>query len=287
MARYLDPKNDVVFKRIFGEHPDLLISFLNALMPLPAGQRIERVEYLTPELVPETPMKKFSVVDVRCCDSGGRQFIVEMQMEWSSAFPNRMLHNASRVYGFQLNSGEAFDAPKPVYALGILNQNFDHQTEEFYHHYQMANRQNTDEVVEGIELILVELRKFTPERWADKKMAVLWLRFLRELNNETTTISADLLASAEISRAVAICNESAYSERERATYEHSRDATLKEVMFLQASFKEGKAEGEWEKAVSVVLNGDKQGLPTATLAAITGLTEVQVADILKEKKLLA
>ncbi|MDR2809813.1 MAG: Rpn family recombination-promoting nuclease/putative transposase, partial [Tannerellaceae bacterium] len=33
MAHYLDPKNDLVFKRIFGEHPDLLISFLNALMP--------------------------------------------------------------------------------------------------------------------------------------------------------------------------------------------------------------------------------------------------------------
>ncbi|MDR0395219.1 MAG: Rpn family recombination-promoting nuclease/putative transposase, partial [Tannerella sp.] len=34
MARYLDPKNDLIFKRIFGEHPHLLVSFLNALMPL-------------------------------------------------------------------------------------------------------------------------------------------------------------------------------------------------------------------------------------------------------------
>ena len=32
MALYLDPKNDLTFKRIFGEHPDLLIDFLNALM---------------------------------------------------------------------------------------------------------------------------------------------------------------------------------------------------------------------------------------------------------------
>ena len=29
MSRYLDPKADVVFKKIFGEHPKLLISFLN------------------------------------------------------------------------------------------------------------------------------------------------------------------------------------------------------------------------------------------------------------------
>jgi hypothetical protein len=32
MACYLDPKNDLPFKKIFGEHPDLLKSFLNALM---------------------------------------------------------------------------------------------------------------------------------------------------------------------------------------------------------------------------------------------------------------
>ncbi|MDR1097863.1 MAG: Rpn family recombination-promoting nuclease/putative transposase, partial [Tannerella sp.] len=39
MARYLDPKNDLPFKRIFGEHRDLLKSFLNALMPLEEDQQ--------------------------------------------------------------------------------------------------------------------------------------------------------------------------------------------------------------------------------------------------------
>ena len=31
--RYLDPKADLTFKRVFGEHPDLVISLLNALLP--------------------------------------------------------------------------------------------------------------------------------------------------------------------------------------------------------------------------------------------------------------
>jgi hypothetical protein len=46
MARYLDPKNDLVFKRIFGEHEDLLLSFLNALMPLEKGRVIKSLTYL-------------------------------------------------------------------------------------------------------------------------------------------------------------------------------------------------------------------------------------------------
>jgi hypothetical protein len=27
--RYLDPKNDLVFKKVFGEHPEILLSFSN------------------------------------------------------------------------------------------------------------------------------------------------------------------------------------------------------------------------------------------------------------------
>lgn len=81
--RYLDPKADLTFKKIFGEHKDLLISLLNALLPLADDEQIESVEYLSPELVPETYVGKNSIVDVRCRDVKGRQFIVEMQMLWT------------------------------------------------------------------------------------------------------------------------------------------------------------------------------------------------------------
>ena len=82
--RYLDPKADLTFKKVFGEHPDLVISLLNALLPFEKPEEeIAEIEYLTPELVPETPLKKNSIVDVRCKDKMGRQFLVEMQMLWS------------------------------------------------------------------------------------------------------------------------------------------------------------------------------------------------------------
>jgi len=45
--RYLDPKNDLTFKRVFGDHPHLLKSFLNAVMPLAEGKKIVSLEYLT------------------------------------------------------------------------------------------------------------------------------------------------------------------------------------------------------------------------------------------------
>lgn len=79
-GKYLNPKANMTFKLVFGEHPDLVMSLLNALLPLPEDGQIESVEYLMPEMVPENPAKKDSIVDVRCKDQAGRQFIVEMQL---------------------------------------------------------------------------------------------------------------------------------------------------------------------------------------------------------------
>lgn len=98
--RYLDPKADLTFKHVFGEHPDLVISLLNALLPLNPRHEIREIEYLPAELVPENPLRKNSIVDVRCRDAEGRQFIVEMQMIWSPEFRQRVLFNASKaMYG--------------------------------------------------------------------------------------------------------------------------------------------------------------------------------------------
>ena len=44
MAKYLDPKADVTFKKVFGEHKNLVISLLNALLPLDEGKQIEALE---------------------------------------------------------------------------------------------------------------------------------------------------------------------------------------------------------------------------------------------------
>ncbi|MCL2074363.1 MAG: Rpn family recombination-promoting nuclease/putative transposase, partial [Marinilabiliaceae bacterium] len=104
-VRYLDPKVDLTFRRIFGEHPDLLIDFLNAVMPLPPDRLIVSVEYLPSELMPETPTKKYSIVDVRCKDNNKRQFIIEMQVFWNSDFYNRIIFNAGKAYVKQIDKG--------------------------------------------------------------------------------------------------------------------------------------------------------------------------------------
>ena len=91
MSRYLDPKADIVFKKIFAEHPHLLISFLNAVLPLTPDQHILTLEYLPSELVPRIPGFKSTIVDVRCTDKQGRLFIVEMQIDGLGTLINNIV----------------------------------------------------------------------------------------------------------------------------------------------------------------------------------------------------
>lgn len=121
-TKYLDPKADLTFKKIFAGHPDLLISLLNALLPLKEEQRIESIEYLPTELVPVDPLHKDTIVDVRCKDIKGRQFVVEMQMAWTDAFKQRVLFNASKAYVSQAEMGYKYEDLQPVYSLNLVNE---------------------------------------------------------------------------------------------------------------------------------------------------------------------
>ena len=51
--QYFDPKNDLTFRKIFGEHPHILIGFLNNLLFLSPDQQIETTEYFENEIMPD------------------------------------------------------------------------------------------------------------------------------------------------------------------------------------------------------------------------------------------
>ena len=129
MAKYLDPKADVTFKKVFGEHKNLVISLLNALLPLDEGKQVESIEYLPPEMVPDNPDKKNSIVDVRCEETGGRKFIVEMQLNWTTAFKERVLFNAANAYVRQIDRSDKFKLLQPVYSLNLVNKIFEPDTD--------------------------------------------------------------------------------------------------------------------------------------------------------------
>ena len=243
MTRYLNPKSDLVFKKIFEEHPHLLKSFLNTFLPLPPDRLIERVDPLPTENIPEIPGFKYSVVDVRCIDTQGRHFIVEMQIRWTDHFMQRMLFNSASAYVRQLQKGETYDKLCPVYGLSIVDAKFSEDHQGWFHHYQMKNVQDPTKTLDDIQLVFLELPKFKPTTMGEKKLTVLWLRFLTEINEKTQTVDPSLFESPEISEALKYTEIAAYTSDELRVYDANWDAISTEKTLLLDTYQEGKMEG--------------------------------------------
>ncbi len=244
MAKYLDPKADLTFKKVFGEHPDLVISLLNALLPFKKEEEeITHVEYLSPEMVPENPLRKNSIVDVRCKDVQGRQFIVEMQMIWSPEFMQRVMFNSAKAYVRQLDRNEDFHLLEPVYSLNLVNDIFEKELPEYYHYYRMVHDRHSNKVIEGLHLVFVELPKFCPQHFQEKKMPVQWLRFLTEIEENVRTAPQELLDNPEISKALTVVEESAYTPEQLLGYDKFWDIIRTEKTFYNSAIRRGFATG--------------------------------------------
>ena len=285
IPRYLDPKSDLVFKKIFGHHPDLLKSFLNALLPLPDDCIIESLTYLSTENVPEIAGLKHSIVDVRCQDNHGRHFIVEMQLQWSKYFTQRMLFNTAATYVRQLEKGEDYHHLSPVYGLALIDATFS-KDETWFHHYQMSDANNKK--LDDIQLVLIELPKFKPTSIAEKRLAVLWLRFFREINERTETVDQSLLQEEPIKKALKLVETSAYTASELRAYDKNWDAISSEKTLIRDHYEEGlsngiikgKAEGISEGIIKMVLNMHHAGLPLNEIAKISEMSLKDVEKII-------
>ena len=276
MAKSLDPKADLTFKKIFGEHPDLVISLLNALLPFSEEQRITEIEYLPAEMPPEKPLFKNTIVDVRCKAIDGRQFIVEMQMEWTTAFKQRVLFNASKAYVRQLGKSHKYYLLQPVYCLSLVNDIFEPDMPDFYHYYRMVHEEHTEKVIDGLNLVFVELPKFKPQTVSEKKMQVLWLRFLTEIDENTREVPEELLENPDVKRAVEIVEESAYSEAEMYAYDKFWDAIRVEQAFVDEAeirFNIGIDKGKQDTARKLK---SMNVMTIEQIAEATGLTTEQI-----------
>lgn len=275
--RYLNPKADLTFKKVFGEHPDLVASFLNALLPFDSPEeRIEHVEYLPSELVPQTPLRKNSIVDVRCKDKRGRQFIVEMQMVWSSEFKQRVLFNASKAYVRQIAGGEDYELLQPVYSLNLVNDIFEPELEGYYHNYRIVHVEHSDRIIEGLHFVFVELPKFTPQTYKEKKMHVLWLRYLTEIDENTREVPPELLDNPDIKKAVAQLEESAFTDAQLRGYEKFWDTVSVEKTLINSAERKGHAEGRAEGIKQTARRMKAKGYPLADISDVTGLTIAEI-----------
>ena len=117
----LKPKNDYVFKKIFGDerNKDILIAFLKAVLKID----IEDVQILNSELPKDNLADKKSILDIRATIDNNVEIDVEIQVARTIYMPQRSLYYWSKIYCEQLESGEKYNKLKKTVCINILDLN--------------------------------------------------------------------------------------------------------------------------------------------------------------------
>jgi predicted transposase/invertase (TIGR01784 family) len=184
---FINPKTDYAFKKIFGssESKDILISFLNAMI-YDGNPTIEDLEIINPNLPPKITGLKDTYLDVKARLADGTLVIIEMQVLNVESFGKRVLYNAAKTYASQLQKGQGYRMLKPVIALTLTDfemfENSDRLISRFIYKEETTNLKYTDN---NMELVFIELPKFTKELSQLETLADKWIYFMKYANTLT------------------------------------------------------------------------------------------------------
>ena len=192
-----------------------------------------------------------------------------------------MLFNASKAYVSQLETGKNYELLQPVYSLNLVNDTFS-QSDNCYHDFQIVEVAETSEVIEGLRFIFVELPKFSPKNFRDKKMAVLWLRYLTEINEKTRMVPQELLDNPEIRKAVDQLEVSAFTEAQLLGYDKFWDIISTAKMNISSTRREAREKGLQEGLQKGLQEGLQEGLQKGLQEGLAkGLVKGQADERLK------
>ncbi|MBF0612477.1 MAG: Rpn family recombination-promoting nuclease/putative transposase [Magnetococcales bacterium] len=179
--RFIDPRIDFAFKKIFGSEDakDVLISFLESLLGLEGDRRIAELTILDPFMAPRIKELKSTILDVRCKDHRGISYIVEMQIEKVSAFLKRIQYNSAKAYVQQIGKGEDYPKLNQVIAVTItdfvLFNGFDHCLSRHESRETMTGQSHLQDILH----YFIELPKFTKDLDACNDIFDQWIYFIK------------------------------------------------------------------------------------------------------------
>jgi predicted transposase/invertase (TIGR01784 family) len=270
ISKFLDPKNDVAFHKIFGteKNKDILIHFLNDMITFKEKGPIKDVTFLGTIQNPEIAAQKTSVVDILCEDEEGNQYIVEMQVARTKGFEKRAQYYASKAYVSQAHVGGEYQNLKEVIFLAISDFIMFPMKEALKSDHVILDKESHEHDLKDFSFTFLELPKFNKNINELTNIFEKWVYFLKHAE---TTSEADLekmIGSDEIiERAYEELNRFSWNKKELLTYERAEKREWDNASAIGQKYDEGKRDGKIEIAKAMLA----RGISIETIEGVTGL----------------
>jgi len=284
--KFVDIKNDIAFRKILGNEnkKEILISFLNAVLELPKGKKIKRIEIKNPYQLPDIKDLKSSILDVKVTDERNINYIVEMQVEEPDGFENRVQYYTAKQYSSQIEKGDDYPKLNQVIFIGILDFIFFDDDDEYITRHRTVNVKTQKSKLNGMEYNFVELPKFTKKIKECKTLVDKWIYFIQNAPN--LNVIPDDVKDEGLKHAYEDADRHNWTKVELEAYHYAE---------MRKQDEKGKTDLAVNKAVKEAVNQTignnvvefyKNGVSVEIISISTKLTKTQILAILKRNNLL-
>ncbi|MGL9717405.1 MAG: Rpn family recombination-promoting nuclease/putative transposase [Wolbachia sp.] len=298
LSKFLDPKNNYAFRRIFGnkDNKDILIHFLNDILSRTGENKIEEVTFLSTILDPDIASKKESIVDVLCEDSTGVKFICEMQVARVSGFEKRAQFYASKAYSSQASVGSKYQDLKEVIFIAITDFVLFPKKTAYKSDHVVLDKKTYEHDLKDFSFTFIELPKF-PKTKEDQLENIVekWCYFFKYAS-ETSEKDLKKIVGDDviIGQAYDQLVKYNWTDDERDLYEWNKKNDDDNVSCLEQSRAEGKIEGRKEgiqigeergreaEKIEVAKNLLKAGISIDVISQTTGLSKAEIEQLQEE-----
>jgi len=281
--KFADPKNDIAFKKIFGDenHKEVLISFLNAVLDFQGEQTIVDVELANPYQVPKIEALKETILDIKATNQKQEHFIVEMQKKDLGDFTKRSLYYTAKAYVNQLDAGKNYHKLKKVYFIGLLNFTMFEGGSCISRHLILNQETNTQDL-DDFEFCFIELPKFNTPLVELNTLLDKWLYFIKNAAS-LEMVPKELAGDKALEQAFDSAKMYNWNREEMDVYDYMHLKAWDEINAIDTAVKKAKKQGieqgiEQEN-IETAKNAIKQGLDNQMISAIAGLSSEEVEKL--------
>ena len=293
ITKFLDPKNDVAFKRIFGtdKNKDILIHFLNDIITCNKRPAIKTVSFLRTVLDPEIAAMKTSFVDILCVDDQDNRYIVEMQVAREKGFEKRAMFYAAKAYTSQMTIGGEYQDLKEVIFIAIADFLMFPHRKGFKSEHMILEKDSHDHDLKDFSFTFLELPKFNKSINELSNMTDKWMYFFKKAFDtspedlQKLTENNTILKKAYTELDSHYWTEEMFRTYEQATkyawgYKASMDQKFDEG--IDKGREEGREKGREEGIKKVAKNMASQGIAIDVIASVTGFNHEELTALLSE-----
>jgi len=276
----LNPKIDLVFKKIFGteKNKNILKSLINSI--LPKEEQVVELTIKNPYNEQDFIGDKLSIVDIKATDENGNWYDIEIQVKEQKHYGKRAIFYHSEIYGNQLTEGDTYDKLHKTIIISILDFDYFSKDKRYFRRCCYKDFE-TDELypqLDYADLYFIELRKFDNELKNIKTTLERWITFLNKATEYEKDTIPEELQEPEIVQAFDTIEEMSLNTKEREYYEAGKKVMRdREAQLLTAVEKAVD-----NRNIEIAIKGIKAGFTNEVIKTMTDFTEKQINEIRNE-----